>query len=98
MQMIAQPRKAYVLLGVEPELDCYDPALALAAVKQAQFVVRVPLPAPCARVRACHAAGCTFHRDFGTFVSTEGRAQTFGGVVAPSGGDAPGVESAARAR
>jgi NADH-quinone oxidoreductase subunit G len=28
-EMFAQPRKAYFLLGVEPELDCHNPQLAL---------------------------------------------------------------------
>ena len=30
--MFAQPRKAYVLLGVEPEFDCANPVRALAAL------------------------------------------------------------------
>lgn len=33
-EMFAQPRKAYVLLGLEPELDCHNPQLAVAALKQ----------------------------------------------------------------
>ena len=37
--MIARPRKAYVLFGLEPELDCLEGAVALAALKQAQCVI-----------------------------------------------------------
>lgn len=37
--MFAQPRKAYVLLGVEPELDCYNPQQAISALKQADLVL-----------------------------------------------------------
>jgi NADH-quinone oxidoreductase subunit G len=39
LRMLSEPRKAYVLLGVEPELDCHDPAAAMAAMKQADLVV-----------------------------------------------------------
>ena len=38
-EMFVQPRKAYILLGLEPELDCYNPQLAISALKQAALVV-----------------------------------------------------------
>ncbi|OFZ86723.1 MAG: NADH-quinone oxidoreductase subunit G, partial [Betaproteobacteria bacterium RIFCSPLOWO2_02_FULL_62_79] len=38
-QMLAQPRQAYLLLGVEAELDTHDPQRSLAALKQAELVV-----------------------------------------------------------
>jgi NADH-quinone oxidoreductase subunit G len=38
-EMFAQPRKAYILLGVEPELDCHNPQQAVAALKGAALVV-----------------------------------------------------------
>ena len=38
-QMLAQPRKAYLLLNVEPELDCTIRAQALAAMQRAEMVV-----------------------------------------------------------
>jgi NADH-quinone oxidoreductase subunit G len=38
-EMFAQPRRAYLLHGIEPELDCHDPQQALAALKQAALVV-----------------------------------------------------------
>jgi NADH-quinone oxidoreductase subunit G len=38
-EMFAQPRKAYILLGIEPELDCHNPQQAMAALKDAALVV-----------------------------------------------------------
>ncbi len=38
-QMLEQPRRAYLLMGLEPELDCWDGAQALNAMRQAEFVV-----------------------------------------------------------
>ncbi len=37
--MLEQPRRGYLLLGVEPELDCWDPATAASALDQAACVV-----------------------------------------------------------
>ena len=83
-QLIAQPRKAYVLLGVEPELDCYDPARALAAMKQAEFVVALsPYQHPALDYAHALLPIAPFTETSGTFISTEGRVQSFGGVVQP---------------
>ncbi|MCE9640102.1 MAG: NADH-quinone oxidoreductase subunit NuoG [Betaproteobacteria bacterium] len=83
-QLMAQPRKAYVLLGVEPELDCFDPQQAMAALKQAQFVVAMS-PYQHGALDYAHALLPIgpFTETSGTFVSTEGRAQSFRGVVQP---------------
>jgi NADH-quinone oxidoreductase subunit G len=83
-QMMAQPRKAYVLLGAEPELDCYDPQQAMAALKQAEFVVAMS-PYQHGALEYAHALLPIgpFTETSGTFVSTEGRAQSFRGVVQP---------------
>jgi NADH-quinone oxidoreductase subunit G len=83
-RMLAEPRKAYVLLGVEPELDCGNPAQALASMRQAEFVVAL---SPY-RHRAMEYAHVLlpvspFSETSGTFVSTEGRAQSFAAVVKP---------------
>jgi len=84
LQMVAQPRKAYVLLGVEPELDCYDPAQALAAMQQAHFVVALS-PYQHHALDYAHALLpiAPFTETSGTFVSTEGRVQSFRAVVQP---------------
>ena len=83
-QMIESPRKAYVLLGVEPELDCRDPAQALAAMRDAEFVVAL---SPY-RHRAQEYADvllpvAPFTETSGTFISMEGRVQSFAAVVRP---------------
>jgi NADH-quinone oxidoreductase subunit G len=41
--MLQNPLKAYVLLNVEPELDCANPVAASAALEQAEFVVSLSL-------------------------------------------------------
>jgi len=84
LQMMTQPRRAYVLLGVEPELDCHDPAQATAAMKQAQFVVALS-PYQHQALEYAHALLpiAPFTETSGTFVSTEGRVQSFAGVVQP---------------
>jgi len=85
-QMLASPRKAYVLLNVEPELDCADPQQAMAAMRAADLVVAMS-------AFKHHAVGyadvllpiAPFTETSGTFVSTEGRAQSFKGAVKPLG-------------
>ncbi|HET7921766.1 MAG TPA: NADH-quinone oxidoreductase subunit NuoG, partial [Gammaproteobacteria bacterium] len=49
-RMLAEPRKSYLVMGLEPELDCADSAVALAALKAAQNVVLVtPFVTPAMR-------------------------------------------------
>ena len=84
LQMISQPRKAYVLLGIEPELDYYDPAQAMAAVKQAEFVVALsPYEHKALDYAQALLPVAPFTETSGTFVSTEGEVQSFKGVVQP---------------
>ena len=84
--MIESPRKAYLLLNVEPELDMQNPQAAMRAMKAADMVVclsaykhngmdyaDVMLPV------------APFTETSGTFVNTEGRAQSFKGAVKPLG-------------
>ncbi|HEX3171067.1 MAG TPA: NADH-quinone oxidoreductase subunit NuoG, partial [Burkholderiales bacterium] len=83
-ELIAQPRKAYVLLGVEPEVDCGDPRAAIAAMKSAEFVVAMS-PYQHGALDYAHALlpVSPFTESSGTFVSTEGCVQSFRGVVQP---------------
>ncbi len=83
-QMLEKPLKAYVLLGTEPELDAYDAAQATAAMKQADFVVALS-PYQHQALEYAHAMLpiAPFTETSGTFVSTEGRVQSFNGVVLP---------------
>ena len=83
-ELIAQPRKAYMLLGVEPEVDCGDPRAAIAAMKSAEFVVAMS-PYQHGALDYAHALlpVSPFTESSGTFVSTEGCVQSFRGVVQP---------------
>ncbi|MBI3068325.1 MAG: NADH-quinone oxidoreductase subunit G [Betaproteobacteria bacterium] len=83
-QMLAEPRKAYLLLGVEAELDTHDPAQALAAMRAAELVVALS-PFEHKAVEYAHVMlpVAPFTETAGTFVNTEGAAQSFNGVVRP---------------
>ena len=91
-EMFAQPRKAYILLGVEPELDCYDPQQAVDALKEAALVVMLtPFGDGAAQDYADVLLPITpFTETSGSFVNTEGRIQSFTGVVRPLGDARPG--------
>ncbi|HNC21833.1 NADH-quinone oxidoreductase subunit NuoG [Accumulibacter sp.] len=91
-EMFAQPRKAYILFGVEPELDCYDPQQAVAALKEAALVVMLtPFGDGAAQDYADVLLPITpFTETSGSFVNTEGRIQSFTGVVRPLGDARPG--------
>ena len=87
--LIAQARKAYLLLHTEPELDCADPRTAHAAVNQAEMVV-VMSPFKHAMAFADVLLPVSpFTETSGTFVSAEGRAQSFNGSVKPLGETRP---------
>jgi NADH-quinone oxidoreductase subunit G len=87
--LVAQGRKAYLLLHTEPELDCADPRTAHAAVNQAEMVV-VMSPFKHAMAFADVLLPVSpFTETSGTFVSAEGRAQSFNGSVKPLGETRP---------
>ena len=91
-EMFEQPRPAYVLLGVEPDLDCHDPQQAVAALKKAALVVMLT---PFRDGGACDLADvllpiAPFTETSGSFVNCEGRLQSFKGVVPPLGEVRPG--------
>jgi NADH-quinone oxidoreductase subunit G len=80
-----EPRRAYIVLHAEPELDCAYPVSARNALEQAELVVVMSA--------FRHATGyaevllpiAPFTETPGTFVNCEGRAQTFNAVVRPRG-------------
>ena len=90
--MFTEGLKAYLLMGLEPELDCWNGYDALKALQSADFVVSftafqtdtmkswadVMLPV------------ALFAETSGTFINNEGRSQSFSGVVAPAGEARPG--------
>jgi NADH-quinone oxidoreductase subunit G len=84
--MLESPRKAYVLLNVEAELDCANPQQAIAALQGADAVIVLSAY----KHRATEYADvllpiAPFTETSGTFVSTEGRMQSFKGAVKPLG-------------
>ena len=89
-EMLAKPRKAYVLLNTEPEFDCANPQLAMSAMGSADFVVALSSykhhALDYAKVLLPIAP---FTETSGTFVSTEGRVQSFKGAVKPLGDSRP---------
>jgi NADH-quinone oxidoreductase subunit G len=88
--MLADPRKAYLLLHAEPDLDTADPARTGAALAAAEFVVAL---SPFRSGAAAHAhvllPVAPFTETAGTFINCEGRLQTFNGVVPPLGQTRP---------
>ncbi|MGB5407613.1 MAG: NADH-quinone oxidoreductase subunit NuoG [Thiogranum sp.] len=91
-QMIDQPLKNYLLLGIEPEFDCANGARALAAMQQAELVVALT-PYITERMReyadVLLPMNC-FSETSGTFVNCEGRWQSFAAVSRAPAGSRPG--------
>jgi NADH-quinone oxidoreductase subunit G len=88
--MLAAPRKAYLLLGAEPELDCQDANTALAAMRNADMVVAMSAYKHAALDYADVLLPIApFSETSGTYISTEGRVQSFNGAVKPLGETRP---------
>ena len=83
--MLNAPRKAYVLLGVEPELDCWDGAAALHAMQSAELVVSLSPYASAARYAQVILPVATFAETAGSYVNAEGCWQSFQGASKPLG-------------
>lgn len=92
LAMVQQPRKAYLLLGLEPDLDHSNPVAAMGALSSAQLVVALSaFVSPSLReVADVMLPIAPFTETSGTFVSCEGRAQTFNAVARPLGETRPG--------
>ena len=85
-EMLSAPRKAYVLLNVEPELDMHDPQQAMKAMHAADMVVAMSAFKHHATEYADVLLPISpFTETSGTFVNTEGLAQSFRGAVKPLG-------------
>jgi NADH-quinone oxidoreductase subunit G len=87
--MIENPRKGYVVMGVEAELDMGPRAVE--ALGAAEFGVALSAYRN-ATTDAAHVVLpiTPFTETAGTFVNMEGRAQSFNGVVKPQGDARPG--------
>jgi NADH-quinone oxidoreductase subunit G len=89
LAMAAQPRKGYLLAGIEAELDM-GPA-ALAALEGADFTVALSAYRNATTERAhVMLPIAPFTESAGTFVNMEGRVQSFSGVVKGQGDSRPG--------
>jgi NADH-quinone oxidoreductase subunit G len=90
-QMLEQPRQAYLLWNLEPEYDTADPTLTANALAAAKTVIAFSPYRNGALEYADVILPITpFSETAGTFVSGEGRAQTFNGTVRPLGEARPG--------
>lgn len=84
------PRKAYLLMGVDPQFDCNNPALALSALQQASMVVAMTAyQTEVMQYADVLLPIAPFSETAGTFVNTEGLVQSFKGAVAPLGETRP---------
>jgi NADH-quinone oxidoreductase subunit G len=78
-------KKAFVLLNVEPELDCADPQSAVAAMRRAQYVVSLSAYKTGLDYAHVLLPIAPFTETAGSFVSMEGRLQSFHATVNPLG-------------
>ena len=88
--MLSEPRRAYLLLNVEPDLDLANPVAAGRAFAGAEMVVALTAFRS-AVDRHAHVMLpiAPFSETSGTFVNAEGRAQSFNGAVKPRGETRP---------
>jgi NADH-quinone oxidoreductase subunit G len=86
----AVPKKAYLLFNAEPELDCANPQAASKALKQAEMVIAMSAFKHGMDYADVLLPISPFTETSGTFVSCEGRVQSFNGTVKPLGDTRPG--------
>jgi len=81
---------AYILLNLEPELDCYDTGRAVQVLKNAEFVISLSsYKGNIAEYADVILPVAPFTETSGTFINTEGRVQSFNGVVSSAGETRP---------
>lgn len=90
-QMWHKNLKAYLLLNIEPDLDCVDGPKAMKALKAADFAVAIT---PFESQALLEAADlllpmAPFSETAGTFVNCEGKWQSFKAAVLPMGDSRP---------
>ena len=83
-------KKNLVLVNVEPELDCADPHAVRHAFEVSNFVVSLTAFKTGLEYADALLPIAPFTETSGTFVSTEGRVQSFHAVVHPLGDARPG--------
>ena len=86
----AEPKKAYVILGAEPELEAWDAAQARQALSAAELVVALtPFKDRATDTAHVMLPVAAFAETAGSYVSMEGRLQSFRAVVSPQGDARP---------
>ena len=77
----------YILMNVEPELDCWDTRAALSALQQADFVVvMTPFQSQAMKEYAdILLPVAVFAETSGTYINNAGLSQSFSGVAKPVG-------------
>jgi NADH-quinone oxidoreductase subunit G len=90
--MFTEARRAYLLMGVEPELDCWDGATALHALSRADAVIAITsfVSESMKQYASVMLPAGTFGETAGTYINVEGRWQDFTGMVQPVGESRPG--------
>ncbi|SFF07537.1 NADH-quinone oxidoreductase subunit G [Nitrosomonas sp. Nm166] len=82
--------RAFILMNVEPEFDTYNSKQALKTIKSSEFVVSMSAYKGSAGDYADVLLPIApFTETSGTYVNTEGRVQSFNGVVSPLGETRP---------
>jgi NADH-quinone oxidoreductase subunit G len=90
VEVFSVPKKAYVLLNAEPELDAANPQQARAALGAAEMVIAMSAFKHGMDYADVLLPISPFSETSGTFVNCEGRAQSFNGAVKPLGDTRPG--------
>ena len=90
--MLTGQMAAYVLVDVEPELDCFDGNLARAAMAGADCVVSVTGYRSAAEYADVLLPMAMYAENRGSYVNMEGRRQSFNQVVPPPGSALPAWE------
>ena len=90
-EMLAAPKKAVLLLNVEPEIDVAAGGQAVAALKQAQSVMAFTPFVSDTLLEVCDVLLpiAPFTETSGSFINMEGRLQSFYGVVKGLGDSRP---------
>lgn len=92
--MIKEPLKAYITMGLEPEQDCIDAGRARLAMEAAEFNVMITSFKPASDELALDSANvmlpmATYFETAGTHVNCEGKAQAYNSTVTPPGESRP---------
>ncbi len=86
-KMLQAKLRAYMLMGVEPELDCWDSRAARTAMQEAELVIALTAyrSDEIENYADVMLPISVFAETAGTYINNEGNSQSFTGVVPPLG-------------